>query len=254
MDELDYRLDGFTPATVLDEADTEHLLLSADMHHLLASHHSQDGRNTYLLAYDQTAIWDAPGSPTYLAINVQRDPEAGTYSVDNSRQPLLPLAQNWLIRHGCPPAEINVNEGPDPSSPETTKIEARLRHDTEGRYAVLDHYTAEPVYPTRDGRTWALLYDHHPEAATAPFKAVMEHTTADLDHYSVTEGAFPTRETVQDWLAHHDDPQPTSQRAHAARSRSTSATVVKEEKAPPLPAADLPASHAERSQQARRRS
>lgn len=253
MDELDYRLDGFTPATVMDEADTEHLLLSSDMHHLLASHHSQDGRNTYLLAYDQTAIWDAPGTPAYLAINVQRDPAVETYTVDQHRQPLLPLAQNWLIRCGCPPTEINVNNGPEPSSSETVKIEARLRHDTEDRYTVLDHYTAEPIYPTRDGRTWALLYDHHPDAVTAPFKAVVEHTTADLDSYSVTEGAFPTRDTARDWLAHHDSPQPASQRAHAARSRSASAAVVEEGKAPPLPATDLPTNHLGRPHRARGR-
>ncbi|WP_181010422.1 hypothetical protein [Streptomyces sp. SM14] len=41
-----FRLDGFAPHSPQSQELADDLLMSADMHHVLAAHHSQDGRDS----------------------------------------------------------------------------------------------------------------------------------------------------------------------------------------------------------------
>ncbi|MFI2263739.1 hypothetical protein [Streptomyces tubercidicus] len=225
----DYRLDGFEAATEQTEDDFSSVMLSDDMLVPLAEHHSADGRDTYLLLNDRAAIWDIPGTAEYVTLHITRDIEQRTFGFTQERHPVIPLAQNWLIRQGCPGESTELNHGPRPADALTSRLEDLLRADPDGRYEVVDHYTDNPYSPYIGCEVRTLVHDSHPDSAKAPYRLFLEETTNDHQSYTVREGAFLTAEAAKTWAKERSTPLPLAPdplrsvggRAVAARARST---------------------------------
>ncbi|MFE1174236.1 hypothetical protein [Streptomyces sp. NPDC058773] len=227
----DYRLDGFTPATEQTEDAFLSVTLSDDMLVPLAEHHSADGRETYLLLYDRAAIWDIPGTAEYVTLHITRDAAQRTFDFTHERHPVIPLAQNWLIRQGCPAesAEPSKNHGPRPADVLTARLEGMLRANPDDRYTVLDHSTDNPCSFDFGIEVSTLVHDSHPASAHAPYRVFLEETTKDFRSYTVREGAFPSVEAADTWVRERSTPLPLAPapdgavglRAETARARST---------------------------------
>ncbi|MFE7318251.1 hypothetical protein ACFU7T_34910 [Streptomyces sp. NPDC057555] len=251
----DYRLDGFAPATDQIEDNFFSVTLSDDMFVPMAEHHSSDGRDTYLLLYDRTAIWDIPGTAEYVTLHITRDIEQRTFDIAHERHPVIPLAQNWLIGQGCPAesVELSENRGPQPADALTARLEDVLRANPDGRYTVVDHFTDNPCSFDFGIEVSTLVHDSHPDSAHAPYRLFLEETTKDFRSYTVREGAFPTAEAADTWTRHRSTLLPLAPaphgtvglRAEAAHSRSTvkaaSLAVPRAAVAPPRPVATAPA-------------
>lgn len=227
----DYRIDGFEAATERIEKGFFSLTLSDDMFVPLAEHHSPDGRDTYLLLYDRAAIWDIPGMAEYISLHITRDVDQRTFDFDYQNHPVIPLAQNWLIRQGCPAesAELSKNHGPRLTDALTARLEDLLRANPGDRYKVIDHYTDNLCSFDFGTEVRTLVHDSHPDSASAPYRLFLEETTKDFRSYTVREGAFVTTEAADSWAMERSTPLPvaTSTPKHrrppgeAARARST---------------------------------
>lgn len=227
----DYRLNGFQAATEQIDDDFSSVTLSDDLFVPLAEHHSADGRDSYLLLYDRAAIWDIPGTAEYVTLHITRDVERGTFDFASERHPVVPLAQNWLIRRGCPQeaAAVSNHRGPSPADGLTARLEDLLRTNPGDRYAVLDHYTDNPCSFDVGIEVRTLVYDSHPDSAPAPYRLFLEETTKDLRSYTLREGAFASSEEADTWVVERESPLPLApappgsvgRRAAAARARST---------------------------------
>lgn len=235
MNSPDYRIDGFEPASDHVEDDFFSAAMFDDTYLPLAAHHTADGRESYLLFYDRSAIWDVPGMAEYVGMHIERELEQRTFAFDVTRQPTVPLAQNWLITKGCPAKEIepDADLGPRPADALTARLEERLRYNPEGRYTLLDDHTHNPCSPGEGVEVSLLMYDAHPDAAEKPYRLFLEETAPSFETYIVREGAFPTAEDADEWLRNRDAPLPLAPqppgdlgpRASAARSRTTTATA-----------------------------
>ncbi|MGG7569197.1 hypothetical protein [Streptomyces sirii] len=247
----DYRLDGYKAASEQIEDDFFSVTLSDDMLVPLAEHHSADGRDTYLLLYDRAAIWDIPGMAEYISLHITRDVDQRTFDFGYENHPVIPLAQNWLIRQGCPAAsaELSKNHGPRPADALTARLEDLLKANPGDRYKVIDHYSDNPCSFDFGTEVRTLVHDSHPDSASAPYRLFLEETTKDFRSYTVREGAFATAEAADTWAMERDSlfplaptPQGTlGRRAEAARARSTvqagSLAVAPAPVAPPRSAA-----------------
>ncbi|MCD2468682.1 hypothetical protein MBT42_34680 [Streptomyces sp. MBT42] len=226
----DYRIDEFEAATERIEEDFFSLTLTDDMFVPLAEHHSHDGRDTYLLFYDQAAIWDVPGTAEYVAFHLTRDVEQRTFDFEYERAPTVPLAQNWLIRQGCPPEATTQtrNHGPRPADALTSRLEDLLRTNPDGRYEVIDHYTYNAGSFDFGTEVRTLIHDSHPDSMHAPYRLFLEETAKDFRSYTVREGAFTSAEAADTWAMDRSTPLPlapalestVAHSAQAARSRS----------------------------------
>ncbi|WP_353946492.1 hypothetical protein ABII15_36070 [Streptomyces sp. HUAS MG91] len=229
--EHDYRLAGFQAATETIEDDFIRVTLSDDMFVPMADHHSADGRDSYFLFYDRAAIWDVPGQAEFVTLHIARDTEQRTFAFEVERAPVVPLAQNWLIRQGCPPEATLAtrNHGPRPADALTSRLEDQLRTNPDGRYEVLDDFTDNPCTFDFGVETRTLVYDHHPDSASAPYRLFLEETDKYFQTYTVREGTFATAEAADDWAMTRATPLPlaptpdasSTHRAQAARARST---------------------------------
>ncbi|MEU8913154.1 hypothetical protein [Streptomyces nigrescens] len=212
-------------------ADFHGVSLSDDMLVPLAEHHSADGRDTYLLLNDRSAIWDIPGTAEYVTLHIARDIERRTFGFEHEHQPVIPLAQNWLIRQGCPAelAELSKNHGTRPTDALTARLDDMLRTNPDGRYTVLDHSTANPCSIDFGIEVSTLVHDCHPDSAHALYQVFLEETTKDFHSYTVWEDAFPASEAADTWVQERSTPLPLAPapdgtvglRAEAARVRST---------------------------------
>ncbi|MDX3099083.1 hypothetical protein PV417_32060 [Streptomyces sp. ME19-03-3] len=226
----DYRIDGFEAATERIEEDFFSVTLSDDMFVPLAEHHGDDGRDTYLLFHDRAAVWDVPGTAEYIAFHLTRDVEQRTFTFGYERAPVVPLAQNWLIRQGCPPEATapTHNHGPRPADALTARLEDLLRTNPDGRYEVIDHHTDNPGSIDFGAEVRTLVHDSHPDSAHAPYRLFLEETARDFRSYTVREGAFTNAEAANAWAMDRGTPLPLApapessavHRAQAARTRS----------------------------------
>lgn len=242
----DYRIDGFEPASDRVDGDFDVATLSDDMYTTLAAHHAPDGRDSFLLCYDSSAIWDVPGTAEYVGMHIERDVGERTFTFDVTRQPTVPLTQNWLIARGCPPESIEPDTklGPRPADAVTTRLEEQLRYNPGGRYTLLDHHTHNPGSFEEGVEVSVLLHDAHPDAAERPYRLFLEEATPSFATYTVREGAFPTVEAAHTWLRKRDTPLPLApqppqnfgHRAAAARSRTTASATPGPATAAPGPA------------------
>ncbi|MEU8782627.1 hypothetical protein [Streptomyces sp. NPDC048637] len=211
-------------------ADFHGVTLSDDMLVPLAEHDSVDGRDTYLLLNDRSAIWDLPGTAEYVTLHITRDLEQRAFGFEHERHPVIPLAQNWLIHQGCPAesAELSKNHGTQPADALTARPDDMLRTNPDGRYTILDHSTANPCSFDFGIEVSTLVHDCHPDSAHAPYRIFLEETTKDFHSYTVWEGAFPTSEAADTWVQERSTPLPLAPapdgtvglRAEASRVRS----------------------------------
>lgn len=245
----DYRLDGFDAVDERVEGAFFSATISDDMFRTLASHHSADGRDSYLLLHDSSAIWGLPGAPSYISLHLIRDIGQRTFRFEHDTHPVVPLAQNWLIQKGCPPALIEIADpnSPRPADALTAQLEDQLKTNTGDRYEVIDHYTHDPGTFDFGIETRTLVRDHHPDSAGAPYRLFLEEVTKDLRTYTVREGAFASAEAADEWgRFDNDTPLPVapardsalSRLAAAARARSTTTSAALA--APPAPAPVIP--------------
>ncbi|MFI0808194.1 hypothetical protein [Streptomyces echinatus] len=228
----DYRIDGLAPATEAIKQDFFTVTLSDDMFVPLAEHHSYDGHDSYLLFHDQAATWGVPGTAEYVAFHLTRDMGKRTFTFEYERAPVVPLAQNWLVRRGCRPdaTMLDRNHGPRPADALTSRLEDLLRTNPDGRYEVLDHYTDSPGSLDVATEVRTLVRDSHPDSAPAPYRLFLEETAKDFRSYTVREGAFSSAEAADAWAMDRSAPLPLPpgsessavHRAHAARARTRS--------------------------------
>ncbi|ATW48222.1 hypothetical protein [Streptomyces peucetius] len=224
----DYRIDGFEAADERIEEDFFSVTLSDDMFVPLAQHHGDDGRDSYLLFHDRAAIWDVPGAAEYVAFHLTRDVEQRTFAFEYERAPVVPLAQNWLIRRGCPPkaAVPTSNHGPRPADTLTSRLEDLLRSNPDGRYEVIDHHTDDPGSFDFGAEVRTLVHYSHPDSTHAPYRLFLDGTAKDFRSYTVREGAFTSVEAADAWAMDRDAPLPMApapesvHRSQAARTRS----------------------------------
>lgn len=238
----DYRIDGFEPASDLVEDDFFAATLTDDMYTELASHHTRG--NTFLLLYDSSAVWDAPGTAEYIGMRVQRDLFEDTFTFEHTRQPTVPITQNWLITQGCLPEaiELGAGLGPRPADALTSRLEDVLRANPGGRYTLMDDYTHNPGRINEGAEVIVLVHDGHPDAAERPYRLFLEETAPSSDTYTVREGAFSSAEAAGTWLRDRSTPLPLApapasdtgdRRATAALTRTTTSVTASTQ--PPLP-------------------
>lgn len=227
----DYRIDGLRAATEQTEEDFSSVTLSDDMFLPLVEHHSADGRDSYLLIYDWAAIWDVPGTAEYVALHISRDDEHRTFDFASEAHPTVPLAQNWMIRHGCPDEAVELSSihWPRPADALTSRLEEQLRANPDGRYTLVDHHTRHPGPSGLGVEVQVLLHDTAPDSASRPYRLFLEETTEDFRSYTVREGAFATADAAREWALERScalppppSPRPSDGRlVRAARSRSS---------------------------------
>ncbi|MFF9560358.1 hypothetical protein ACF1DY_31660 [Streptomyces albus] len=207
----DYRIDGFEPESESVEWDFDAITLNDDMYAVLATHHTADGRDTYLLCYDKAAVWEnAPGTAEYVAVHIARDLIGRTFTIFAERLPTEPLALNWLLSEGCPADAIRPDQfpGPRPADALTSRLQDQLRYSPEGRYTLLYHHTHNPG-TFRDGiEVTVLMRDNHPDEAERPYRVFLEKVAPSFESYTVREGAFPTPEAADEWLMNRESPLP----------------------------------------------
>ncbi|WP_157531420.1 MULTISPECIES: hypothetical protein [unclassified Kitasatospora] len=191
--------------------------------------------------------WDVPGLPQIAAIHVHRDLDAGTFRFDYSREPLVALAQRWLIARGADPTVIaRQSDGAvAPADSATTDLEERLRLSGD-RFDIRDDYTDDTVTDPERGTeglpssgpewaarlqysfyTWAIARDTQQLPGQPEYRVFFEEIDMRADTYTLREGGFETWAAASDWTQDTSQPLPPipaeedSARAAAARGRST---------------------------------
>ncbi|MCX4776856.1 hypothetical protein [Streptomyces sp. NBC_01264] len=192
------RLDGFEPAD--DSVDRDFYdAIDSNLHTLcrLAEHHTPDGRHSYHVIFDESVTWGIPGLPQLLALHIDRDLTAKTFTFEFASLPLAVMVQSWLISRGCPREEIRLPKGmgTTPADKRTVALQERLMGDG-------DHF--------------ALLHSDTDDSAQAPVVVVvlraldekdphpyrLLHEVADMESFTHTlrEGVFPTFDAAMDWI------------------------------------------------------
>ncbi|MCC3771686.1 hypothetical protein [Streptomyces sp. UNOC14_S4] len=239
---LDFRLEGYTLADGSDEYLFHALTTNHDCLAPLVTHHTDDGRNSYLVLLDTAATWDIPGSPQLLAMTLTRDPDKWTFRFDAERHPLISLAQRWLIVRGAAPDAVRVppeRTGARPADALTTVLEEQLM--TSGtRYDVVEHYTDDCA----EYETSVLALDTDPTSADKPYRLFLETWSPDSPTYTLREGAFRNAEAAWEWMESREGPLPaprTSIPGVLATSRAGAARTTTRRSPQPPPAALPPA-------------
>ncbi|WP_344447644.1 glycosyl hydrolase, partial [Kitasatospora nipponensis] len=172
-----------------------------------------------------------PGEPQLVAVKIGRDLFNHTFTFETSKHATLAFAQNWLIKHGCPP-ERTMPEGdfPLPADELTRRVEEQVRTSGE-RYQVLGTHTSD----SDPCETWTLVRD--PRPTQAPIRVFLEEGDLEEGTYTVREGAFADTEAASTWLDDRSGPMPDPPeyrdsaeglraRAALARSSTTSAKTT----------------------------
>ncbi|KNB53472.1 hypothetical protein [Streptomyces caatingaensis] len=239
---LDFRLDGYTLADGSDDYLFHALTTNHDCLAPLVTHHTDDGRNSYLVLHDTAATWDIPGSPQLLAMTLTRDPDNRTFRFDAERHPLISLAQRWLIARGAAPDAVRMppeRTGARPADSLTTVLEEQLM--TSGtRYDVVEHYTDDCT----EYETSVLVHDTDPTSVGKPYRLFLETWSPDSPTYTLREGAFPDVEAAWEWMENREGPLPaprTPLPAVLATPRAGAARTTTRRSPQPPPASLLPA-------------
>ncbi|AWZ08356.1 MULTISPECIES: hypothetical protein [unclassified Streptomyces] len=215
----DFRLDGFEPANDTVEQDFEdHIDSEHESMTTLASHHSPDGRASFYVIHNGAVTWGIPGEPQLIALRIERDITAKSFSFEHATLPLPAMAQSWLIKRGCPAEAIALppGMGTQPADAATVALQQRVATDGD-RFALLGSYTGD----ISTGPEVTVVLRALDERVEKPFRVLLEQ--ADLDAYTHTlrEGAFETYEAAVDWLEDRSTPLPPA----APSTRTTSPTA-----------------------------
>jgi hypothetical protein len=216
--EFDFRLDGYAPASdELDGTWQRNIAVEQDMLASLTEHHTSDGRNSYYVLYNRAATWGHPGDPQIVALHLQRDADAKTFTFQHADLPLPAMAQSWLIARGCPRETIASlpGAGARPADAATRALEERLRGDGD-HFALLHSYTRDAGAESEVTVLLRALEDRAPD----PFRVLLEQHDLDAGTYSLREGVFDTLDAAVHWLRTRDTPLPAP--SSAARPRPAS--------------------------------
>lgn len=215
----DFRLDGFDPANdAVEEAFEDHIDSEHDSMITLASHHSVDGGTSFYVIHNGAVTWGIPGEPQLIALRIERDIAAQSFSFEHATLPLSAMAQSWLIRRGCPAEAIALPPGMGTQPADAATVALQQRVAAEGdRFALLQSYTDD----TGTSPEVTVLLRALDERVERPFRVLLEQ--ADLDAYTHTlrEGAFETYEAAVDWLEDRSIPLPPA----APSTRTTTPTA-----------------------------
>lgn len=198
------RIDGFEPAD--DSVDNDFYdAIDANLDHLgrMAEHHTPDGRHSYHVMFDESVTWGIPGLPQLLALHIDRDLNAKTFTFEYASLPLPVMAQSWLISRGCPRDEIRLQKGMGtaPADKRTVALQERLMGDGD-HFALLYSDTDDSLPAPVVVIVLRALDEKDPH----PFRVL--HEVADMDAFTHTlrEGVFPTYEAAMDWIESPDAP------------------------------------------------
>ncbi|WP_406220708.1 hypothetical protein [Streptomyces decoyicus] len=216
---MDYRIEGYDPATDQIADQLRHLRLEDEYFAVRAAYHSPDERHSFWLLFDKLAIYDVPGTAEYVTFHLTRDLEGRTFDFRLARHPLIPLAQNWLIREGCPAQSAlqSHQDRPSPADAVTTRLEDQLRSNTDDRYELFDHYTSGS--PNSGIQVRALVYDRHPDSENEPYRLFLEETPPSLRTYTLREVAFATAAKANAWARHRPKTRPVESAPASRASR-----------------------------------
>ncbi|WP_435059114.1 hypothetical protein [Streptomyces sp. bgisy060] len=215
--DLRFRLNGYRPATAEVAHDFADRISLCELS-TLATHHTSDGRHTFLVLHDDSTIYGAPGESPLVALHLTRDLARRTFTFDSERLPLLALAQSWLIQRGCPDDAIDTPDtlGTQPADETTTALEQRLRR-APNHYAIVESCVGEG-YPTLE--TAVLLQAVNPPRSH-PFRLLLETIDLQAGTHRLREGAFETAQAARAWLDHRSTPLsatlPTTSRSVPAK-------------------------------------
>lgn len=200
--EPDFRLDGFEA----DDADSEFAKNMMWPGHLtlLAEYHTPpEGAHSFMVVRDRLMDWGEPGDPALVAVEITRDLDTRTFTIDSENHGTIAFAQNWLIQRGCPPEQI-THVGDDvmkPADDLTLWLDQQIR-DSGARYEVINSYTShhEPC------ETWTLTRDS--AGSQAPIRVFLESWDHKTGTYTMREGAFADVGVAQTWLDECSGPLP----------------------------------------------
>ncbi|MFJ4918463.1 hypothetical protein [Streptomyces sp. NPDC088725] len=195
--ELELHLDDFEAADHQTGQSFWHAVkINQDQLTPLAEHHSPSRANSFYVLHDRSATWGHPGEPQIVALQLQRDLKAKTFSFAFKMLPLPSMAQSWLIHRGCPPDAIDLNPelGSTPADEATRALERRLMGDG-------DHYAYGYSYTSDDPDDWVTVVALRAldERAPSPFRVVVEEVDTDAWTHTLREGGFATVEEALQW-------------------------------------------------------
>ncbi|MFI7174698.1 hypothetical protein [Streptomyces spororaveus] len=222
----DFRLDGFEPVNeAVEEAFWGHIDSDRDSMTTLASHHSPDGRHSFFVIHNGAVMWGIPGQPQLVALRLERDIAARTYSFEHAELPLPAMAQSWLIKRGCPAEAIALppGMGTKPADTATVALQQRLMGDGD-HFALLRSYTDD----TSSKPETTVLLRALDERVEKPFRVLLEQVDLDTYTHTLREGAFETFEAATSWMEDRSSPLPP-----AAPSTVRTAGSVARPAAPP---------------------
>ncbi|MEU9074539.1 hypothetical protein AB0D22_07630 [Kitasatospora sp. NPDC048538] len=202
----------------------------------LSDQHAADLTSSYYVLFDTAHVWnDIPGQASVLAVHVERDLAAGAFEVDFTFQPLVAMAQRWLVERGADPARFTDLVPITAADRETERVEDLLRAAGPDRFTVHDQYT----YDAEPYDIWVIATDTLAVESDRPVRVFHEQRQVDADTYTLREGHFATIDDAQAWTADPSSPLPQaspspSARAAAAR-HTTAATGSVVSATPPLP-------------------
>ncbi|APE24475.1 MULTISPECIES: hypothetical protein [Streptomyces] len=200
------RLQGYRPASAAVEREFCDRIAPCETDlNTLAQHHTPDGRQSFFVFHDTSAMYGLPGEPQLLALHLTRDTEARTFTFASARLPLYALAQSWLIQRHCPASAIKRPEdiGTNPADTMTTGLEQRFR-DHGNQFSIVMSYTAEG-YPTQET---VVLLEAADRTGPQPYRILLETTDLRAYTHQLREGAFDTADAALTWLDDRSTPLP----------------------------------------------
>ncbi|MEU0302858.1 glycosyl hydrolase [Streptomyces sp. NPDC006175] len=201
-DVLDFHLDDLAPSDASSEY-AERDFWAGDVT-VLAEHHTPpDGSHSFVVAHDGSVAWGAPGEPQVAAIKVGRDLSLHTFTFELTYHATVAFAQNWLIKRGCPPEQINQTGGTllKPADDLTLQVEHQIR-ESGTRYEVLGSQTSD----FNPCEAWTLT--RNSAADQAPIRVFLEEGNFSTHTYTMREGAFADIGAAQTWLDERSGPLP----------------------------------------------
>ncbi|MFE6855607.1 hypothetical protein ACFVDH_33045 [Streptomyces sp. NPDC057674] len=211
-----FRLQGYRPASAAVEREFgDRIALSETDLTTLAQHHTPDGRQSFFVFHETSAMYGLPGEPQLLALHLTRDTEARTFTFASARLPLYGLAQSWLIQRHCPASAISRSDdiGTSPADTKTTGLEQRLR-DHGNQFSIVMSYTGEG-YPTQET---VVLLEAADRTGPQPYRLLLETTDLRAYTHQLREGAFGTADAALAWLDDRSTPLPRPRAATSPRS------------------------------------
>ncbi|WP_411140963.1 hypothetical protein [Streptomyces sp. x-80] len=195
--EIDFRLDGYDPATAhVEKHFWQSIEINRDTFTALAEHHTDGDRHSYYVIHDGSVTWGIPGEPPLVALHLHRDTQDRTFRFQHATLPLPSMAQSWLIARGCPPDAIGLRPGMTTAADDATRaLEQRLMSDRGDHFALLHSHTDD----TSANPQTTVLLRATDERTPLPFRILLEEADLGNGTHTLREGGFATAEAASEW-------------------------------------------------------